>query len=106
MIDPTLRRAVIAAHGYRCVYCNAKADSADHILPTALGGEESPRNLVAACQPCNSTKGRKRLPPTLEAELRALAWVAEPLVTQITAAASAASARKRVIDLSNIPSRP
>jgi hypothetical protein len=103
MVDPALRRAVIAAHGYRCVYCNAKANSADHILPTALGGEESPRNLVAACQPCNSTKGRKRLPLILESELRMLAWVAEPLVTQIVAAESAASARKRVIDLTTLP---
>lgn len=100
--DPTLRRAVIAAHGYWCVYCNDKATSADHILPTALGGDESPRNLVAACQPCNSTKGRKRLPLLVESEMRMLAWVAEPLVIQIVAAETAASARKRVIDLKGL----
>ena len=29
----------------------------DHIIPKARGGEDSWENLVAACLPCNNSKG-------------------------------------------------
>lgn len=97
MINPLLRRAVIAAHGYRYVYCGDRADTADHITSTFSGGKEDAKNLIAACQPCNSTKGNKTINYFLESELRLKAWVASALVEQLVAAAQTAdiSARAR-----------
>lgn len=107
MINPILRRSVLAAHGYRCVYCGDRADTADHITSTFSGGKEDASNLIAACQPCNSTKGSKRLTIFLEAELRLKAWVASALVEQLVAAGetaevSARARKKSPIDLTSL----
>lgn len=59
----SLGRAVyqaIAAEAV-CVYCGDPADSADHVVPLARGGRERPNNLVPACRPCNSAKGKRLL---------------------------------------------
>src|SRR3990167_152254 len=52
---------VFEACGFRCVYCGlGPIDgirlSVDHIIPRSLGGDNSPRNRVAACKSCNSSK--------------------------------------------------
>jgi len=55
---------------FQCVYCglDGRAQRAwwvftnDHIVPTALGGPDTPLNLVLACSGCNSTK--KSFDPT------------------------------------------
>ena len=39
-----------------CVYCGAKAQTFDHVLPTSSGGETLPGNIVPACLSCNSSK--------------------------------------------------
>ncbi len=39
-----------------CVYCGKPAVVLDHIIPIALGGTDSPENLVPACNHCNSVK--------------------------------------------------
>ena len=53
---------------YRCQYCgldgmtsfeNSLIMSVDFIVPRAQGGKKNPRNLVAACRPCNLIKGRR-----------------------------------------------
>ena len=53
---------------YRCQYCgldgmsnfeNSLVMSVDFIVPRARGGKKDPRNLVAACRPCNLIKGRR-----------------------------------------------
>jgi hypothetical protein len=46
-----------------CVYCDAPADTTDHVIPRAYGGTNDPANLAPACRSCNSRKG------TLPAEL-------------------------------------
>jgi len=53
---------------FRCQYCgldgmtsfeNSLVMSVDFIVPRARGGKKDPRNLVAACRPCNLLKGRR-----------------------------------------------
>lgn len=40
----------------KCAYCGAPADTWDHIIPVAKGGNTSPGNIVPACSACNSSK--------------------------------------------------
>jgi len=54
------RRAVFARDGHRCQYCDARADSIDHVVPRSRGGTHTWENVVAACRRCNGTK-RDRL---------------------------------------------
>ena len=44
-----------------CMYCGAKGVdlTLDHAQPVARGGSNHPRNFIAACHPCNSTKKDK-----------------------------------------------
>ncbi|GJM63704.1 HNH endonuclease [Persicobacter diffluens] len=42
----------------QCVYCDTKKDlTLDHVLPRSRGGKSTWKNLVTACQSCNSKKG-------------------------------------------------
>lgn len=44
----------------QCVFCGATRDlTTDHLIPTNRGGDDSPDNLVLACQTCNSSRGDK-----------------------------------------------
>jgi 5-methylcytosine-specific restriction endonuclease McrA len=48
-----------------CVYCDASADTWDHVVGTVSSGEFSGtghrlRNLVPCCSPCNTSKGKKK----------------------------------------------
>jgi len=41
-----------------CYLCGvAKGETADHVIPRALGGGELRDNLLPACAPCNNQKG-------------------------------------------------
>lgn len=53
---------------YRCQYCgldgmtsfeNSLIMTVDFVLPRAGKGKKDPKNLVAACRPCNRIKGRR-----------------------------------------------
>ncbi len=53
---------------FRCQYCgldgmgnfeNSLIMSVDFVIPRARKGKNDPRNLVAACRPCNVIKGRR-----------------------------------------------
>ena len=53
---------------YRCQYCgldgmtnfeNSLIMSVDFVIPRARKGKNDPRNLVAACRPCNVIKGHR-----------------------------------------------
>ncbi len=45
-----------------CQYCGAKGDlTFDHVIPRSKGGITSWINVVAACSPCNLTKGARNL---------------------------------------------
>ena len=54
---------------FTCQYCgldgtasleNALMMTVDFVVPRALRGKKDPRNLVAACRPCNLMKGRHK----------------------------------------------
>jgi hypothetical protein len=59
--DPTNRLAILKREGFQCFYCLKKIDSGnssiDHV-DASPEGNNSYRNLVAACLNCNSRKGR------------------------------------------------
>jgi hypothetical protein len=50
-------RSVFQRDGYRCQYCQAKANTLDHVVPRCQGGLSTWSNLVACCLPCNQHKG-------------------------------------------------
>ncbi|MDN3905547.1 HNH endonuclease signature motif containing protein [Arthrobacter sp. YD2] len=42
----------------RCVNCSSQSDlEFDHIIPIAMGGADTARNLQLLCEPCNRRKG-------------------------------------------------
>jgi len=51
------RRAIFARDSGRCAYCRGPAETIDHVLPRSRGGGHAWENVVAACAPCNHTKG-------------------------------------------------
>ena len=50
------RSFIFSRSGGKCVYCGAKAEEIDHIVPRAKGGTNSIYNLAASCRPCNQKK--------------------------------------------------
>lgn len=57
-IPLTVRLAVYARDGWRCVTCGADGDlTLDHIYPWSLGGPDTEQNLQTMCRSCNSRKG-------------------------------------------------
>ncbi len=58
---PLTRRAVLERDEHRCVYCGARADSVDHVIPRSRGGAHAWGNVVAACFRCNHKKGSRLL---------------------------------------------
>lgn len=58
-----LRRMVLEADRYECVYCGATEKLViDHIIPHANGGKSVFENLLTACRSCNSARNTKRTP--------------------------------------------
>lgn len=55
------RHAVLERDRHRCVYCQAKADTIDHVRPRSRGGQHIWTNVVAACARCNHRKGNRLL---------------------------------------------
>jgi 5-methylcytosine-specific restriction endonuclease McrA len=58
---------ILARDRFRCQYCgldgiarfeDSLIMSVDFVIPRARKGKKDPRNLVAACRPCNLLKGR------------------------------------------------
>lgn len=45
----------------QCAYCSTHLGPfvRDHVVPRSRGGPDSPRNIVNACQPCNTAKADK-----------------------------------------------
>lgn len=58
---PPFRRAILTREKEMCFYCFRKLKEGryeiDHIIPSAKGGNNNYRNLVAACLDCNNGKG-------------------------------------------------
>lgn len=51
------RQDAFVRSGGRCVYCAALATTGDHVIPIEQGGAAGAGNVVAACSPCNTSKG-------------------------------------------------
>lgn len=60
MLERKAYREVLAAvPPGPCVYCGIPdAETKDHVIPLARGGAHDLTNLVRACRPCNSSKGK------------------------------------------------
>lgn len=58
-VSKRTRFEVLRRDGFKCHYCRTTEGElhVDHVLPVALGGTDTPDNLVAACLDCNSGKG-------------------------------------------------
>ena len=58
-----VRLTVLARDNHTCFYCNAEADTVDHIVPVSKSDDKSeaynPNNLVACCKRCNSSRGNR-----------------------------------------------
>lgn len=54
-----LRSIVFRRDNYTCRYCGSRQEPlhCDHVIPASRGGAHTTDNLVAACQPCNLSKG-------------------------------------------------
>lgn len=69
-VSKRLRFEILRRDGFRCHYCGKRGDESgdglvvDHVIPVALGGDNEPANLVAACQPCNI--GKSSISPDAE----------------------------------------
>lgn len=57
----TRQRLGVTSVGEKCVYCGKPANTVDHIIPKAKGGEDLVWNLVPCCKSCNSSKKDKDL---------------------------------------------
>jgi 5-methylcytosine-specific restriction endonuclease McrA len=66
---------------YRCQYCgldgmanfeNSMVMSVDFVVPRTRGGKKTASNLVAACRPCNTLKGRREFKSFEEAKAHVL----------------------------------
>jgi len=59
-VSKRLRYEILRRDNHACRYCGAAAPDVkvtiDHVLPVALGGTDTPDNLVTACADCNSGK--------------------------------------------------
>lgn len=59
-VSKRTRYEVLRRDGFACRYCGGTAPdvrlTVDHVMPVALGGNDEPSNLVAACVDCNSGK--------------------------------------------------
>ncbi len=55
------RKAVLARDAYTCQYCGREASglTVDHVIPRSRGGPSVWENIVAACAPCNRSKGNR-----------------------------------------------
>ena len=56
-----LRSFIFNRSAGKCVYCGAKAEEIDHVIPRSKGGTNSTYNLVASCRACNEKKSNKTL---------------------------------------------
>lgn len=81
-VSKRLRYEILRRDGHTCRYCGASAPEArltvDHVIPVAIGGEDTPDNLVCACVDCNA--GKSSIPadaPVVEdAKREAFRWAA------------------------------
>ncbi|MBU6445057.1 MAG: HNH endonuclease [Alphaproteobacteria bacterium] len=66
---------------FECQYCGAPEDlTFDHVVPRSRGGRTTWENVVAACAPCNLTKGGRT---PRQAGMIPKNWPHQPTVTEL-----------------------
>lgn len=81
-VSKRVRFEVLRRDNHACRYCGATAPDVritlDHVVPIALGGDDSPSNLVAACGDCNSGKTSTSPSEVIvqDVDERAIKWAA------------------------------
>lgn len=81
-VSKRLRYEILRRDNHTCRYCGATAPDAplrvDHVTPVALGGTDTPDNLVTACEPCNNGKSSATVDAATVAAVSddALRWAA------------------------------
>lgn len=81
-VSKRLRYEIFRRDNHTCRYCGASAPHVplrvDHVTPVALGGTDTPENLVTSCEPCNSGKSSASPDATHVADVSdtALKWSA------------------------------
>lgn len=81
-VSKRLRYEILRRDGHTCRYCGASAPDAplrvDHVTAVALGGADTPDNLVTSCEPCNSGKSSMPTDAALVSDVAdsALHWAA------------------------------
>lgn len=79
-VSKRLRYEILRRDNFACRYCGSMAPdvtlTVDHVIPTALGGNDEPSNLTAACSACNSGKSATSpaAPVVEDVAADALAW--------------------------------
>lgn len=67
-VSKSLRFQVLRRDHFACQYCGGRAPdvvlAVDHVIPAALGGPDTPDNLITACRDCNG--GKAATPPDAE----------------------------------------
>ena len=58
------RRGVFARDRHSCQYCEAPAETLDHVVPRSRGGRHTWDNVVAACRRCTAGKRDRLLAET------------------------------------------
>lgn len=81
-VSKRLRYEILRRDSHTCRYCGASAPDVplrvDHVTPVALGGTDTPDNLVTSCEPCNSGKSSSTVDAAVVAQVGddALRWAA------------------------------
>ena len=81
-VSKRTRFEVLRRDEHTCRYCGQSAPdvklTVDHVTPVALGGSDSPANLVAACIDCNAGKSSSAPDASLVAQVSedAVRWAA------------------------------
>lgn len=61
LYDTNLKEFIFSKTKGKCIYCGAKAEEIDHIVPRSKGGSNSTYNLTPACRACNEKKSNMSL---------------------------------------------
>lgn len=79
-ITKRTRFEILRRDNHTCRYCHAVDTplTIDHVVPTALGGNDDPSNLVAACRDCNAGKSSTSPDASMVAQVSedAVRWAA------------------------------
>ena len=104
-----LRKAIHARERGQCFYCLRRTPPTvqclDHVVPRALLGRNSYRNLVSSCMECNSQKGEKPADDFLRRLYRERRLTAAELAARLRALDALASGKLRP-SLASVRARP